>query len=310
MMTDKTSGASETFEQIEWIATADMGIGYDRAFKQDTTFLTPAQSQDYKPAFSPDHSQIAFFRVFSYNTPANFNEWDTRVAVMNADGSDVRFISSLGANHVPKWTQDGSNRIVFSTNYKTGGGKVFWTSPQGSPGQEELLTSFTGAGYEENGSALHDGRILVQRWDMESGHGLFAMSPIPAGQSTYQALVYAPKGSPEDVSRISFNKITVSPSGHRIAYMKMVNGRNYYTQSQIAYADWDAATLTISNEVVVAHPCKEGPTWYPCFTPNEEFIVYAQNGQVMACHFATGETKQISAANHEYRYVNVAGVIK
>ncbi len=307
-MAGSSGRASETFETIEWIATTDMGIGRDRAFDPDTTFLTPAQSQDYKPAFSPDFTQIAFFKVFAYNTPANFNAWDTRVAVMNADGSDVRFISSFGANHVPKWTQDGSNRIVYSLNDATGG-RIFWTTAASCPGQEELLSSFSGTGYEENGSALKDGRILVQRWDSQKGHGLFAMTPVPGGQSAYQSLVYAPSGVPEDVSAIAFNKITVSPSGERIAYMKMATGKSYYTDSQIACADWDAESLTIHNEVIVAQPA-DGPTWYPCFTPQEAFVVYAQNGRVMACHLDSQETRQISAGDHEYRYVNVAGVVK
>ena len=286
-----------------------MGIGRDRAFQTDTTFLTPVESQDYKAAFSPDQSLITFFRVFAYNTPANFNTWDTRVGVMNADGSEVRFISSLGANHVPKWTCDGSNRIVYSCNYKTGGGKIFWTSPDSSPGEEELLTAFSGKGYEENGSALKDGRILVQRWDADHGHGLFAMNPVPGGRSTYEPLVYAPVCEPEDVSHIAFNKITVSPSGKKIAYMKMAQGKSYYTESQIAYADWDAETLMISNEVIVAEP-SAGPTWYPCFTPAEAYVVYAQNGRVMAYCLDSMETRQISATGHEYRYVNVAGVVK
>jgi len=299
----------ETFEDIEWISTTSMGIGYDRAFQPRTTFLTPLNSQDYKPAYSPDFTQIAFFRVFAYNNAPNFNTWETRVGVMNADGSGIRFVSGLGANHVPKWTQDGSNKIVFTTNYRSGGGKVFWTTPDSSPGQEELLSSFSGTAYEENGTALKDGRILVQRGDYVNGHGIYAMTPIPKGKSTYQALVYAPQGSPEDVSRISFNKITVSPSGTKIAYMKMAGGMDYYTQSQIAYADWNADTLTISNEVIAANP-STGPTWYPCFTPKEQFLVYAQNGRVMAYHLATRETKQISVNDYEYRYVNVGGVVK
>ena len=304
-----SQSADETFEGIEWIATADMGIGNDRAFQQGTTFLTPVNSQDYKAAYAPDFGKIAFFRVFAYNQAVNFNTWDTRVGIMNADGSELKFLSDLGANHVPKWTQDGSNKIVFSRNYSTGGGKVFWTTPTGSPGQEELLSNVSDNGYEENGSALKDGRIVVQRWDTANGHSLYAMTPVPDGKSTYQPLIYAPQGSPEDVSGISFNKITVSPSGTRIAYMKMAGGTDYYTKSQIAYADWNADTLTISNEVIAAHP-STGPTWYPCFTPKEQFLVYAQNGRVMAYHLATRETKQISANDHEYRYVNVAGVVK
>ena len=299
----------ETFEGIAWISTTNMGIGYDSAFQRGTTFLTPENSQDYKAAYSPDFTQIAFFRVFDYNKAINFNTWDTRVGVMNADGSESRFISALGANHVPKWTQDGSNKIVFTTNYSRGGGKVFWTDPASSPGEEELLSNCSDRAYEENGSALKDGRIVVQRGDYVNGNGLYVMTPVPEGKSTYHTIAYAPQGSPVDVSRIVFNKITMSPSGTKIAYMKMVDGRSYYTESQIAYADWDVDALTISNEVIAAEP-STGPTWYPCFTPREQFLVYAQNGSVMAYHLASRETKRISAGDYEYRYVNVAGVTK
>ena len=136
-----TMNEYEAFESIEWIATANMGLGYDRAFEKGTRFLTPVNSQDYKAAYSPGFEQIAFFRTFAYNKAINFNTWDTRVGVMNADGSDLRFLTELAANHVPKWTQDGSHRIIFSRNYSAGGGQVFWTIPDSTAGQEELLTN-------------------------------------------------------------------------------------------------------------------------------------------------------------------------
>lgn len=305
-------GPPETFEGIEWVSTADNGIGYDKAFQMGTKFLTPMNSEDYKPAYSPDLSQITFFRVFDYgNGP--FDSWSTKVAVMNADGSNIRMLTGLSAHHVPKWTQDGSNKIVFSRN-EDGGGKVWWTVPNGSPGDEQLLSNFSApTTKEENFSALPDGRILVHRRNLAvdpTRNSMMAMTPLPGGKSTYEPIVYAPAGSPVDASNICFSKLTVSPSGTKVAYMKMVGDGDYITQSQIAYADWDVGALTVSNEVIIAQPMPGKQTWYPTFTPKEQFIVYAQDGKVYAYEIASKVTKRISAADHFYRYPSSARVSK
>jgi hypothetical protein len=302
----------ESFEGIEWVATADDGIGYDKAFQAGTTFLTPVNSEDYKPAYSPDFSQITFFRVFDYGE-GPFDSWSTKVAVMNADGADVRMLTDVSAHHVPKWTQDGSKRIVFSRN-EDGGGKVWWTDPTSSPGDEQLLSNFSApTTKEENFSALPDGRILVHRRDLAvdpTRNSMMAMTPVPGGKSTYEPVTYAPNGSPADNSDICFSKLTVSPSGTRVAYMKMVGDGDYITQSQIAYADWDVGALTISNEVIIAEPLAGKQTWYPTFTPKEQFIVYAQDGKVYAYEIASKMTKRISASEHFYRYPSSVGISK
>ena len=66
-----TPGRREILEDIQWISSANLGVGYDRAFQGGTVFITPMQSQDYKPAFSPDFRRIAIFRVSTYGLSAS-----------------------------------------------------------------------------------------------------------------------------------------------------------------------------------------------------------------------------------------------
>jgi Tol biopolymer transport system component len=61
--------------------------------------LTQNDVPDTQPAFSPDGTQIAFFR-------------DTSIWVMNADGSDARGIVPLANCFSPQWSPDGT-RIAF-----------------------------------------------------------------------------------------------------------------------------------------------------------------------------------------------------
>jgi hypothetical protein len=92
--------------------------------------------------------------------------------------------------------------------------------------------------------------------------------------------------------------------------MKMVGNGDYQRESQIAYADWDVDTLTISNEVIFANPLPGTTTWYPSWTAGERFIIYTQGNVMLAFDLDTRQTTRISANPIEYRYPNAIGVVK
>lgn len=71
------------------------------------TRLTFNTVDDFRPAFSPDGSKIAFYR----NT-GNSSE----IYVMNANGTnEVRLTNNSSADEFPRWSPDGT-RIIFQSN--------------------------------------------------------------------------------------------------------------------------------------------------------------------------------------------------
>jgi Tol biopolymer transport system component len=81
--------------------------------------------------------------------------------IMNADGSDQRQITDLGAaSFGPSWTPDGT-KIIFSSNHHTdpklGNFDLFLINPDGS-GIEQVTTASTFDGFP---MFSHDGKKLV-----------------------------------------------------------------------------------------------------------------------------------------------------
>lgn len=68
--------------------------------------LTTTGHLESEPAWSPDGKKIAFARYPSSNNNAS------RIFVVNADGSDLRMLSSRPYEHSPTWSPDG-RRIAF-----------------------------------------------------------------------------------------------------------------------------------------------------------------------------------------------------
>lgn len=73
------------------------------------TQLTSGSAQDADPDWSPDGSKIAFSR-------------DTRLAVMNADGTGVTQLASLPNAGDPRWSPDGSKLVFSAELVATAGG--------------------------------------------------------------------------------------------------------------------------------------------------------------------------------------------
>ena len=80
------------------IGTIDLTTGYQRVD------LTNSPANDAYPAWSPDGSQIAFFSDRAAPSPGLY--------LMNADGTNQRFLLEAAMNSPPIWSPDGSEIAV------------------------------------------------------------------------------------------------------------------------------------------------------------------------------------------------------
>jgi hypothetical protein len=280
-------------------------IAVNNSESSDIEWLTNGERDDYKPAYSPDGSKITFFRVFDYGTGFLAN-WKSKLCVMNADGSDVRELTAgeyLDAT--PYWTRDGTNRIVFHRLDQ--GHKIYITSPDASVGDEQLISDPDF--WDRPWSSLADGRILVSRELPYLAH--FLLTPNEGGTPIYEEISYP-------IPDTNLNHMTISPSETKVAYMKVADttpgdlfSEKHFWDAVIAYADFDADNLRIENEVEITEHDDTSIDWYPSWSPDEKYIVYAHSGVIRAYSLETGITEQISSHDDlDYRYPTVVGQTK
>jgi len=256
-----------------------------------------------------------FFRALEYGDGAVFN-WKSQVFVMNADGSDVRQLTSgeyMDFN--PMWTRDGSNQITFTRFGPSVANEfasipesmgIYRTSPDADVGDEQLISDpdFFEMGY----SSLKDGRMLVRR---EVNQEYFLLTPNLGGTPVYQKISYPFEDT-------YLHKMTISHSETKVAYMKVegytgLDGliKDSYAPAIMAYADFDAVDLRIENEVEITEYDPFIVSWYPSWDPDEQFIIYAHGNVINAYFLQTGITTQISSNDAlSYRYPNVVGSVK
>lgn len=88
----------------------------------------------------------------------------------------------------------------------------------------------------------------------------------------------------------------------------------------IAYADFDAENLAISNEVEVTELNEANNNWYASWTQDEDKLIYAcagdcpegeSIGQIFEYDLTTRTTRKISGNDGlQYRYPAIKGVVK
>ncbi len=300
-----------TTSAIIFLSTLDLNIAESTSDVAEPVYITnSATDDDYKPTYSKDGSKVAFFRAIDYGS-GPYKEWKTKLCAINVDGTGFKELTKGDyADFNPMWTRDGSDKITFSridisTNPATS--NVYWTNPDSEPGQEQRISDPNKNDFVYSG--LEDGRLLV-RGDNNS---YYLMTPSTTETPLYEELSYPFPGT-------YLHKMSISPSETKITYMKVVD-TSVPTEngSIIAYADFDANTLEMKNEVEVSEIDVLVTHWYPCWTKDENTIVYAIHpdkttgdlGFIVAYSILDGTTTKISGSETmNYRYPNVKGVIK
>lgn len=352
-------------EYDSWLAIKAPLNGYvvrewHNGCSQQLTFPPPASENepynegqaDFKPVHSPAAGRIAFFRrvfsmapagdrYFDLITDSDAGNWLSKVMIMDEDGANLRALTGTEfPNYNPMWSRrrhpDGagsqSYRVSFSRGYRDGEGiEVCWTSENGVPGEETCFTDRFTHGGVFGYSHLQDGRIIV-RHDSTLELSLATPGATPA-QTVFEPITYLDGSGPMPV----LQKISISRDEKRIAYAKTqgqpqdsIYGAVTLGRAQIAVADFDATTRTISNEKILSEGINElNLEWYAHWSRNNQQLVwncagncaywsttvpvqwYQQNSQIVEHDFATGVTRRISL-DHDanYRYPNIWGSVK
>jgi Tol biopolymer transport system component len=327
------AGAENQDVVKKWYAYVDGRIALNTSYDPEPVYFTDPELDDYKPVPSPDGSQVAFFRAIDYGDGQDIT-WKTKVCVMNADGTNLRELT--GGDYMdtnPMWTRDGSNRIIWTrmegkttaVKWLVGtavplGMRIYWTSPDAKPGDEERVSEAGIKHYMEFVySGLKDGRLLVRR-DMVNQYYLMTPAPYNNGEAKYEQISYP-------YEKTLLHKMTISPDEKKIGYMKVSNAGPItngtgaaYSKSVLAIADFDPVNLVIENEVEITEYNVKNNNWYISFSPNADKLIYAcagdcpegpSKGQMFQYDIETRVTTKISANDElEYRYPAIKGVVK
>lgn len=309
-------------EQITWwssLYTAERGRRIARTTSDGeastVTWFAESTCNDYKPITSPDGSMVAFFRVTNEadKETVDVSLWRSKICVMDADGSNLRELTGdADFNGNLHWSRDGANHITWwrITNLSGKPGdysrvKIWRTSPDARPGEEQMLSDANDpAHFREFGySHLRDGRLFMRRGSKK----YFLMTPNPTGAPLYEPISYP--NLP-----MYLHKASISHDETRISYMKQTLDElpnSEYMGAVICVADFDAATLAITNEVAITTPSHERIIWYTSFSPDDRSLIYADAGRIMLYDIAAGTTRQVSTDDTmEHRYPNFDASIK
>jgi hypothetical protein len=173
----------------------------------------------------------------------------------------------------------------------------YWTFWDGQPGEEQQISA---TNWEWSNSSLQDGRVFVSRQQK-----FYLLTPDPGGTPTYDEISY-----PDSYHYL--HKLTISNDETMIAYMKRVaHGGDTYRDSEIVYADFDPAIPAITNEVVAVPMDQSTFAWYVSISPDNKYLIYAEDGKIMLHDVDTGVNSQISTLNNvQYRYPTFVGSVK
>ena len=259
---------------------------FDLASKtSEITYLTDTKWWNFKPNFSPDGSQLTFFRRYAVNGPC-CETWRSSICVMNANGSAAHEIieGESSFNTEPYWSRDGSNRISFNRmNVETAG--PYWNDSDGLAGAEQKLAPWGWVNPH-----LADGRLFIQ----QRGGSSFLATPEKNGKAKYVRI--------QRPDNHFIHKIALSQDETMIAYQKWVDrDHNMYKGGVMVYAKFDATTPSITDEVIFDQLDPSTMAWYVSISTDNRFLLFAKDGAIMQHDVTTGETIKVSADSDPYK---------
>ena len=86
---------------------------------------------------------------------------------------------------------------------------------------------------------------------------------------------------------------------------------DHYRPAEIVYADFDASIPAISREVAFVPKDESKFSWYVSISPDNRYLIYAEDGGIMLHDVAASATVKISTLNHVYyAYPTFLGSVK
>jgi Tol biopolymer transport system component len=300
-----TTPGNVKFEE-RWASSENLQITINQRDKPKVTVTSGYW--DYKPSWSKTGDKLTFFRFVSKDR--GFHTWRTKICVVNIDGTGFRELTTGDYPHFnPTWARDGSNRIIFNRHSTKRGWKnqIFMIPPDGTIGDEQLVSHPSNAYYEWAFSALKDGRIFIDRKGSDFAK-TFLLTPNPGNLGKYEEI----KCPTEKL----WHKLSVSPSETKVTYM-LDNDRKLYTYKDvvIAIADFDIVNLRIENQIIITEMNTDYIYEYPRWTQDESCVIYDSNKsgkyQIYAYHLENKTTTRISPdINRDYRFANFENLPK
>jgi TolB protein len=221
--------------------------------------LGAADVFDQDPAWSPAHDRIAFGR-------------SANIHVMQADGSDLRQLTSSGLDKAPTWSPDGQ-RIAFSRQGGSGAGiwvmnadgsaqrplatvpGVAWRLSWSPDGTEIAFSTYSGPGVWT--VDVHDGRLgLLDENGFSPSWGPRGRIAFSAESSAYNGDIFTMNRNGNGVTSLpggSSPQIDANPvwsaDGSRIAFVSSRDG------------DWAIFTMNARGTDVVRVTAGDTPSW-------------------------------------------------
>jgi Tol biopolymer transport system component len=226
---------------------------------------------DFKPVSSPDGTRAVFFRVKSHGD-GRFETWRTAICVIGTDGTGFRPLTDgRYADYNPTFVRDGTDRIVFNRYNRTGRreSEIYVTTPTSEIGSEQKVSHPTVPAYEWVYSTLKDGRLFVHRIRSQERE-VYLLTPNPGGLGKYERVTMP--------SSQYFHKACISPSETKITYMyDQDNNGATYADARIAWAQFDAKRLRVSDQKLITPDSPTTIEEYPKWSPDESIVLYDSN---------------------------------
>lgn len=301
------AASNDAIFQGRWASSQNLQIAVNQQNKPQQT-LTLGQ-KDFKPSWSKTGGRLTFFRRISKGT-TGFTSWRTKICVVNIDGTGIKELTDGNYPDLnPTWTRDGSNMIVFNrlSTVPAWKNQIYLMSPDGNPGDEQLISHPSNAYYEWADSTLKDGRVFLDRFNSEYAKS-FLLTPDPGKLGKYEEI--------ERPDERLWHKLSVSPDETKVAYM-LDNDRKLWTYNDavIAIADFDTTRLTVRNPIIITEMNLDNIYEYPRWSEDGQYLVYDSNKsgtfQIYAFHLESKKTTRLSPdTNRNYRFAHCENMPK